>query len=212
MRLAAASLLLVASLVCGCVSIGSGADAPAHAYLQLSDAGKVQRLAAPLVDALLIQPQPAGALADTVSIAYSRAPDVFGYYQFASWVERPVRALPRLLQQRLQERGVAGAVGQLGDTMRADWLLSLRVVSLYHDVRSAPGQARLLLQAELFDRRQRQRVAIGSFSADVPAARADATAAAAAMSQAVSQSFDALGPWLEAALVQAAARPAPPAR
>jgi ABC-type uncharacterized transport system auxiliary subunit len=203
LRVAAAALCLAVWLLGGCVSVGSGADAPAHVYLQLSDTGRATARPAPLVGALLIEPRPATALADTVSIAYAREPGVFGYYQFASWVERPVRALPRLLQQRLEARGVAGAVGQLGDPLRTPWLLSVRVDSLYHDVSTSPGRARLVLHAELFDRGARSRVAQRTFSAEVPAARADATAAAQALSGAVAVAFDALLPWLEDALAAA---------
>ena len=211
-----AALLLGAALLAGCVSVGNGADTPAHAYLRLTDPGTagVERRAAPLLDALLVQPQPADALADTVSIAYARAPERYGFYQFASWTERPVRQLPQLLQRRLEARGLAGAVGLVGDPLRADWLLTLRVDAIYHDAGAEPGRARLALTAELFDRRARVRVARRAVDADVPVARADAPAAAAAMSQAVAQAFDVLAPWVEAelgrALSAAAAAPASP--
>ena len=152
-----AALALAALGAAGCVSVGGANDAPARAYLQLHDDARVQALATPLVAALLIQPQPADALADTVSIAYTRAPNEFGFYQFAAWTERPVRSLPRLLQHRLEARGVAGAVGQLGDPLRADWLLALHIDTLHHDAAASPGQARLALRLELFDRRDRTR-------------------------------------------------------
>ena len=203
-----ATLLLLAGAGSGCVSIGTGGDAPAHAYLRLQDAGDSARRSAPLVDALLIQPEPGDALADTVSIAFARTPNVFGYYQFASWTERPVRRLPQLLQRRLEARGVAGAVGQIGDPLRADWLLSLRIDTVHHDVSAAPGRAKLGLTATLVDRRRRVQRARQSFEADVGVATADAPAAAAALSQATAQAFDLLLPWLEDALAAALARPA----
>jgi len=65
--------------------------------------------------------------------------------------------------------------------------------------------ARLALTVELFDRRSRARLARRQFVAEVPAARADSAAAAAAMSQAVSTAFDALVPWLDDELQRAAA-------
>jgi ABC-type uncharacterized transport system auxiliary subunit len=148
---------------------------------------------------------PADATADTASIAYSQRPNEFAFYQFAQWTERPVRRVPRLLQQRLEARGVAGAVGIVGDPVRADWLLTVAVDTLHHDVAVLPGQARLAITAELFDRRNRTRIARRQFDVAVPTASATAPAAAAAMSSALTQTFDRLVPWFEAELQQAAA-------
>lgn len=198
-----------------CVSVGLGGDVPAQAHYRLHDsavAGAAARLPAPLVPALLLQPLPADATADTISVAYSPRSNVFGYYQFASWSERPVRQLPRLLQQRLEARGIANAIGVIGEPLRADWLLTLSIETLHHDTSTVPGSGRVTLTAELFDRRDRSRVARQRFDASVPAASADAPAATAAISQAMSQTFDALVPWLEAALPPAVAKAAAVAR
>lgn len=205
---AAAALVLAASS--GCVSVGIGDDPAAHTHLALRDAStaSVARLAVPLVPALLLQPQPAGALADTQAIAYSRQAHEFAFYQLASWTERPVRQLPRLLQRRLEARGLAGAVGLLGEPLRADWLLALGIDTLHHDVAAAPGSGRVAITVDLFDRRTRTRVARRSFEASMPAASADSAAAAQAMSQAVARVFDELLPWLEAELRRAAQAPA----
>lgn len=189
----------------GCVSIGTGGDLPSHAHHLLTDPGAAATPArtAALVPALLIQPLPSDALADTVSIAYSRQPNQFAFYQFASWTERPVRQIPRLLQRRLEARRVATAVGLLGEPLRADWLLTVAIDTLHHDVTTSPGRGRIALTVELFDRRQRRRVDRQQFASDVTAASADAAAATNAMSQALAQSFDVLLPWLEASLQRA---------
>lgn len=139
--------------------------------------------------ALLIQPRPADALADTMSIANSRRPNEFAFYQFASWTERPVRQPPRLPQRRLEARGVAAAEGVLGDPLRAHWLLTLGLQTLHHDVATAPGTARFALTAELFDRRSRTRLAHQQFDSAVPCERADSAAAAQALSKAVTQAL-----------------------
>jgi ABC-type uncharacterized transport system auxiliary subunit len=194
-----------------CVSLRVGEDAAPHTHHVLRDAAAATpnsaRRTEPLVRALLIQPLPGDALADTTSIAYSRHAHQFAFYQLASWAEWPSREVPRLLQRRLEARGVAAAVGMLGEPMRADWLLTIGVDTLHHDVSTAPGQARLALSAELFDRRHRTRVARRQFKASAPSASADSAAAAAALSVAVAQAFDALVPWLESEL-----RSAEPAR
>jgi ABC-type uncharacterized transport system auxiliary subunit len=206
-----AALITLASwatlLLSACVSVGLGGDIPPQALYRLHDPGTpVARRAAPLVTALLIQSQPADATADALSIAYSAAPNRFAHYQLASWTDRPVKQLPRLLQQRLEARGIAGAVGMVGDPLRADWWLAIAIETLHHDVSAPPGQGRLTYTAELFDRRSRERIARQRFELAVPTPRADAAAATAAMSAAVAQSFDALVPWLEAELQRAGER------
>ena len=196
----------LAALAAGCGSSGIGNEAGAERQYALRDeAGAAgARREQPIVAALLIQAVPADALADTSAIAYSRRAGEFGFYQLASWTERPVRALPRLLQKRLEARGLAGAVGLAGEPLGSDWLLQIGIDALQHELTSEPGAGRLALTADLFDRRSRSRVARRSFEAVVPAARADSAAAAAALSQAVAQVFDALLPWLEAELQRGA--------
>lgn len=208
MRVALA--LVMPCVLAACVSVGLGADVPAQASYRLRDAAAAPTpRTQPLVPALLIQPLPADALADTVSIAYSRRANEFAFYQFATWAERPVRQLPRLLQQRLQARGVAAAVALAGEPLRADWLLTVGVETVHHDISVAPGQARVVLTAALFDRRSRVRVAQRRFESGVATPSAESAAAAQAMSVAVAQVFDALVPWLEAELEAAAAKVAP---
>ena len=205
-----ALVVLTTLALSACVSVGVGGDTPVQAQYRLHDANAATpRRAEPLVPALVIQAMPADALAETVSIAYSRRANEFSFYQLAVWTERPVRQLPRLLQQRLQARGVAGVVGVAGDPLRADWLLSLGVDTLHHDVATPPGLARVKLTAELFDRRSRMRVARQHFEASAPTATADSAAAAAAMALAVGLTFDALVPWLEAELAAATRKAAP---
>jgi len=197
------------SVLAACASVGVGNEGAPHKQHRLSDSATVQapRRTESLVKALLIQPLPADALTDTVSMAYARRANEFAFYQFASWTERPVRQIPRLLQHRLEARGVAGAVGVIGEPLRADWLLTVAIGTLHHDVSTVPSTGKLSLVAELFDRRSRTRVARRQFDASVAASQADSAAAAAALSQAVAQVFDALVPWLESELQRAAAAP-----
>ena len=189
------------------MSVNVGTETPGQVQYLLHDpATPAPRRAAPLVPALLIQALLADATADTVSITYSRQPHQFAQYQFASWTERPLRQVPRLLQRRLEARGVAGAVGLLGEPMRADWLLTIAIDTLHHDVSAAPSQGRIAITVELFDRRDRSRIVRQRFEAAVPSAGTDAPAGAKALSASLAQAFDALMPWLEGALQQAAAK------
>lgn len=193
----------------GCVSVGVGNESAALTQYALRDAadGAPARRAQPLVAALVIQAVPADALGDTTSIAYSRRPGEYAFYQLASWTERPVRVLPRLLQRRLEARGTAAAIGLAGEPLRSDWLLQVGVDGIVHELASEPGRGQVALTLELFDRRSRTRIARQSFEARVAAQRADSAAAVAALSQAVAQLFDAAVPWLEGELQRAAGAP-----
>jgi ABC-type uncharacterized transport system auxiliary subunit len=196
------ALLLSPLLLGACVSVEVGADGAPHVHLLLHDTAPVsQRRPEPVVAALLIQPLPSDAMADTASIAYSRRANEFAFYQFSTWTERPVRQIVRLLQRRLEASGIAGAVGVIGEPLHADWLLTVAIDTLHHDLTVPPGQGRLALTAELFDRRNRTRISRRRFEAAAPAASADAPAAAAALSQSVAQVFDSLLPWLVAELL-----------
>ena len=206
------ALLGLASMagLAGCVSVGSTDNAALQASHLLHDtSAPPPRRAQPLVPALLIQPLPANALADTAAIAYSQRANEFAFYQLAAWTERPVRLLPRLLQRRLEASGIAGAVGLLGEPLRGDWLITVAIDTLHHDVITPPGSAEFAFTVELFDRRNRSRAARRPFVASVPTVRADSAAASQAMSQAVSTTFDALVPWLEAELQRAVAAAKP---
>jgi ABC-type uncharacterized transport system auxiliary subunit len=196
--------LPAASLFSGCITIDLAE--PQDTQLQYrwhDDAPLPVAREKPLVDALLLQPVPGAAMADTTGIAYTRGAHAFAYYQYASWTERPLRVLPRLLQRRLEARGTAGATTLLGDQQRADWLLTLAIDELHHDATGTPGHARLALTTELFQRRARRRVARQTFEQTVPLARADAAAAVDGLSAALARTLDALLPWLEDALARA---------
>jgi ABC-type uncharacterized transport system auxiliary subunit len=188
--------------LCGCVSIGTGGEPAAHVQYALRDVPgqDIERRAQPLVDALLVEPGAASALADSLAIAYSTREGEYAFYQLASWTERPMRQIPRLLLHRLEQRGTAGATGLMGDPLRTDRLLVIGIDTLHHDLQSSPGLARFALTADLFDRRTRTRVAHRRFDAVEPTARADSSAAAQAFSRALGRTFDELVPWLESEL------------
>jgi len=203
--LAAFSALLLG----GCISLDLGGDAPAHVQWSLRDAAVAPPAALdkPWVEGLLLQARPSHAVADTLSIAFSRQPGAYSFYQFASWTERPVRQVPRLLQERLQARGVAQSVGMMGDPMRADWLLLVGVDQLHHELGATAGRGRLAMTLELFDRRSRQKIAARRFEAQAPVASENAAGAAQALSRAVAVAFDEALPWVESELRKNAHKP-----
>lgn len=195
-------------LLAGCINVDLGRDGVRQVQLVLEDARPATAArAAPLAPALVIQPAPGDPLADTTAIAYSRTPGERAFYQLATWHERPVRALPRLLQQRLESRGSFGAIALIGQPIQSDWLLAIAIDTIYHDVQSEPGSARLVVRAELIDRQARRLVARRLFSASVPVAEANSTAAAAAFGRGLADILDALVPWIEQQTAAVMAKP-----
>lgn len=209
-RVIAAWALLLASAAGGCVNVPLAGDDSVRRLLSLRDAGPAPpRRGSPVVPALLIQPGAGHAFGDTVSIAYSERAGEFAFYQLATWTDRPIRQVPLLLQRRIESAGLAGACGQLGDPLAADWLVMIRIDALHHDVAAARGH--VTLTAELYERPLRRRLASHRFEATAPAQRAGAAAASEALSVALGHALDDLLRWLEPAL-RAAVQGAGPAR
>ncbi len=201
MRAAAAAIAVAAVLLAGCVSVRVGnSDAPGPTYFVLADARPATPTApAPGATArLAIQAGASDPLADSTAIAFSRRPGERSLYQFASWSERPSRRLALLAQQRLEARGRFASVSQLGQPLATDWLLTLAIETLAHDVGTTPGRAQLVLRAELIDRRDRVRVAQRVFSAAPAVAEESAPAAVAAFGLATAELLDQLAEWVEA--------------
>lgn len=198
-RAALAALALLP--ITGCISVGVGhSNVPPTVYFQLSDA----RPAAPAPSSgnvrLAIQSLGGEPTIDGLQLVFSRRPGEFAYYQFAAWSERPSRRIGLLAQQRLDASGRFAVVTQLGQPIATDWLLTLALESLEHDVATPPGRVRLALRAELIRRSDRSRVGQRLFTAAPPAAEAAAPAAVAAFNLAVADVLDQLGPWVEATI------------
>lgn len=198
--------IAAAAMLGGCVSVSVGsAEAPAVTYYVLADA----RPAAPSVSSsaakarLAIQATAGDPLADSLPLVYSRRPGERNLYQFAAWTERPSRRLAQLAEERLQARGALAVVTQLGNPVATDWLLSLSLETMVHDVSSPSGRAQIALRAELIRRADRTRIAQRTFTAAAPVAEAAAAPAVAAFALAAADLLDELAPWVEAEIARA---------
>jgi cholesterol transport system auxiliary component len=185
----------------GCVSVSVGhSDLPPTVLYQLQDA----RPAAPAPSSgsarLAIQSLGGDPTIDGLPLVFLRRPGELAYYQFAAWSERPSRRLGLLAQQRLDASGRFAVVTQLGQPIATDWLLTLALDTLVHDVATPPGRVQLALRAELIRRSDRSRVGQRLFAAAVPTTEAAAPAAVAAFNLAVAEVFDQLGPWVESTI------------
>lgn len=212
-RTALVAVALPCFCVCisGCITVGVGSgDIPALNQYVLQD---VRPAAAAAIAAtagasgiLAIQSVGADPLADTSSIVYSRAPGERGVYQLAAWTDRPSRRLAQLAQQRLEASGRFAAVVRLGQPVSIDWLLTLAIETMAHDVAVAPGRARLVVRAELFDRHERRLLAYRRFSAEPSVANATSADAVAAFSTALTEVLDQLTPWVTATVPAASVK------
>jgi ABC-type uncharacterized transport system auxiliary subunit len=206
-RRAVAAIGAAAGILAGCVSVSVGnADAPGVTYFELADARPPAAALAPPPAAprLAIQAGGADPLADSVSMVFSRRSGERQLYQFASWSERPSRSLAVLAQDRLLAGGRFASVTQIGQPVASDFLLTLRLEQMLHDVGQTPGLARVALRAELVDRRERLVIGQRLFAATAPVAEPAAAPAAVAFGMATADLLDQLTPWVESTV---AARP-----
>jgi ABC-type uncharacterized transport system auxiliary subunit len=204
MRLLAAAAAIAALSGCLSVSVGAG-DAPAFTYFVLADArpASAKPSASGAAAKLAIQGTGADPLADSTALVYSRREGERALYQFAAWTERPSRRLAQLAQQRLEAGGQFATVAQLGQPVATDWLLTLAVDTLVHDVSASPGRAQIVLRAELVDRRDRRLAARRTFSASAPVAEVSSAAAVQAFGTATAELLDQLAPWVETTVAAA---------
>lgn len=192
-----AALAALALALTGCVTFDIGEGVVQTHYVLTDPGPPPEPRAAPVAESLLIQADGGDPIADSRSIAYARHPGERAHYQLATWTDRPARRIPQLLQRRLEARGSFRAVAARGQPLLADWLLTVAIDDIHHDVATDPGRAKLAVRAALFDRRRHTLVARRAFSADVAVAEPTAAAAVAALNQGVAQVLDALVPWIE---------------
>ncbi len=181
----------------GCFSLGTHKNVPIVTY-QLRDSASMTPSAQPNPRTLLVLPTSSNPFYDTESMAFSRAPDTRGLYQFAHWTERPARRLSSLLLTRLDAQHAFANVAQAGSGIKGDWLLDTELLAFYHDAVTAPGSVRVALRADVVDVRSRSLVARKRFEVSVPAPSYDAAGAAQAFNQATGSLLDQVSRWLQA--------------
>ena len=188
---------LLSATLGGCFSLGTNKNVPIVTY-QLRDSGNVTQAAQPNPRSLLVLPTASNSFYDTNSMAFSRAPDTRGLYQFALWTERPARRLSSLLLARLDAEHAFASVAQAGGGVKGDWLLNTELLAFYHDAVTAPGSVRVALRADVVDVRSRSLIARKRFDVSVPAASYDAAGAAQAFNLATSTLLNQVSSWLQA--------------
>lgn len=191
MRRVAAALIALALV--GCAGLGAK-DTQRYFVLDAAPA-KAAPAAVSSRTTLLIAPTSATTFYDTQEIVFSRVAGQRAYYLFSNWTEPPARTLDRLIAARLEASGAFAMVAQVTSGVRGGLVLRTNIVEMFHDATSDPGQARLVLEAELSDPLKRTLVARQSFVAAVPVRTADAPGAVQAFGIAVGSVLDELVAW-----------------
>ena len=192
-RLFVAGLALI---LAGCN--GLAVQAPEKHRFVLEDQARPNCSASPAATSLLIDPLLPAAYLDSLAVAYSRALGTRDAYQYALWTERPATQVALLTRDRLRAACLVRDVALSGDGLRGELLLTLRLRDFYHDAATAPGEARLVLEAQLIERRAGRLLAHTTLNAAASATGYHAAGAAAGFNAATSQALDQLVAWLAA--------------
>lgn len=191
-------LVLAMLLQTGCLSMNLGGSADRLVSYVLVDARpSMSARQEPISTTVIIQSQGGDPMANSLSIAYSLAPNQRELYQLSRWTERPVSALSRLLIQRLHTRGSFQSVAALGEGVGGDLGLNLVIESMYHDATTSPGNVKLSVRADLIQRSTRELLSRQVFNSEADLSVIGPEAVVDAMGIAVADVFDALVPWLE---------------
>jgi cholesterol transport system auxiliary component len=190
-------LLALALALAGCVNFTEQPNMPAVVYYVLQDSTPTTPTTPLPTDAptLLVLDTTTSGFYDTDQLIFSRSPGTRGQYQFARWTERPGKRFAELMRARLDHQGI-WLVTAGGDYVRGDLLLDSKLVELYHDASSEPGQIRLVLHAELIDLKRHKLLGRKVFEQQVPLATFNAAGAAQAANVAVGRTLDELAAWL----------------
>ncbi|NWG87527.1 MAG: membrane integrity-associated transporter subunit PqiC [Hydrogenophilaceae bacterium] len=186
--------LLAASLAAGCVNID--VESKAKQFYVLQDTGRSQCQKPPGSGALLIDVLTPAAFYNANTLAFSKGAGSRGYYQYAQWTDRPANQIGLLVRDRLRQGCLYRQVALSGEGLTGEQQLSLRLLELYHDVSSSPGQAVIELDVQLIRRDAARLIAQKTFRVTAPAAGFDAKGAAAGMNQALTRLLDELAAWL----------------
>jgi|GEM_PF-720787 len=180
----------------GCTVLTGPSQAPVH-YV-LTDPRPVPKLSTQRQQALLVREMDVPAFYQDPRLVHSRAPGTRSHYEYARWSDPPGRRLSWLLRQRLEAAGGFAVVAPFAAGVTGEYQLNTRLIDLYHDSVSLPGTALVVIEASLLRRETASQVGRRVFVGLAPVRRADADAAADAMSEATNQVLDEIVLWIDA--------------
>jgi len=189
-RLFAATLVVAA----GCLP-GGGTREAQRFYILEAPESKTPAAVVPRPATLVVAPTGTAGFYDTQDLVFSRSPGTRAYYQYNSWTERPGRSIHDLLVSRLERSGAFKSVVATDRPVAGSLVLRTEIEEIYHDAVSSPGEARIVLVAELFDSSRNVPLGRRSFSQAAPAASYDAQGAVQGFRQALGALLDEVVGW-----------------
>ena len=189
-RLFAATLVVAA----GCLP-GGGTREAQRFYILEAPESKTPAAVVPRPATLVVAPTGTAGFYDTQALVFSRSPGTRAYYQFNSWTERPGRSIHDLLVSRLERSGAFKSVVATDRPVAGSLVLRTEIEEIYHDAVSSPGEARIVLVAELFDSSRNVPLGRRSFSQAAPAPSYDAQGAVQGFRQALGALLDEVVGW-----------------
>lgn len=147
-------------------------------------------------DTLLLRETDAPTFYQVNAMAYSRSAATRGHYQYARLTELPAPRIAQLIRLRLEQSALFPAVAPLGSGVAGGYQLNTRLLDFYHDAAQAPGEVKLVLEAELVRRGDAHLLARTRIETRTPAPSQDARGAAQGANVALTQALDRLTEWL----------------
>ena len=184
----------VLAATAGCLPSGGTREAQRY-YILDAPESKLSSAVVPRPATLVVPPTGTASFYDTQDLVFSRSPGTRGYYQFNSWTERPGRAIHELLVSRLERSGAFKTVVGADRPIANSLVLRTDLDELYHDAVTPPGEARIVLVAELVDSSRNLSLARRSFSQSAPAPTFDAQGAVQGFRQALGPLLDEVVGW-----------------
>lgn len=189
--------LLALSLLSAC---GFSGPRQGVTWYVLDDLAQVQPVAQPVWQGtLLLRETDAPSFYQRGALVYSLAAGTRGYYQYGRLTEWPAPRITQLLRRRLEAIALFPAVAPLASGVEGTWQLNTRLLDFYHDAVAAPGEVKLILEAELIRRADARLFARTRIEVSAGAPSHDARGAAGAANVAVTRALDQLTAWLQQA-------------
>jgi len=124
-------------------------------------------------------------LYNSTRILFRRAPNEWGFYQFAQWIQPPRDQVAMAVKRGIECEGVSGM----------DHSLRLSLEEMYHDAASRPGEVHLVLTARLS--RPDGTTEAARFSETIPLDEFNAEGAARAFNAALLNVIKQMTVWLK---------------
>lgn len=164
-RAARASVLLAASLLCGCTALAPVNVEMTSAVLDRAPSDVPRAARKP--DTLLVLPPQARPMYDTTQMAYTLRPHHLAYFTRNQWAEAPAQMLQPLLVRTLEATGRFGAVLTPPASTPA-WLLQAELLELVQDFAEDPPVLRVAFRLRLVDEHAHRTVGVREFQAREP--------------------------------------------